>query len=129
MCASPGSSSADPFHRSTGPTIHAHPATLLSRADSFSASVMFAVFCIISGLNHIYIVLLAMALVWNTMVFGSYSETVNRPRMLGRDAKPKYWRINRTNPHLMWAPMLGPKFNRLWPHLLGYVPCVLRRTA
>ena len=91
---------------------------------SFSASIMAIVFAVAGGVNHLYMIISIFTLIWCTMVFGHVAEIVNRPftKPNDTDSKPQYWQINRSNPGLMWLPRLGPKFNRLWYHILGYVP-------
>lgn len=67
------------------------------------------VFAISGGLNHVYIVWQSFGLIWVTMVMGHFAEVINRPISRGDEVRPYYWLIN-------------ARFQRLYPHLLGYVP-------
>lgn len=89
---------------------------------SFSASVMAVVFAVAGGINHIYMLLMIVALIWTTMTYGWFSEVVCPPKDLGNDTRPKYWLKNNTNTHTLWLPAFGARFNRLIPHIMGYVP-------
>lgn len=89
---------------------------------SFSASVMAVVFSVAGGINHIYMLLMIVALIWTTMTYGWFSEVVCPPKDIGNDIRPKYWLKNNTNPHTLWLPGFGARFNRLIPHMMGYVP-------
>lgn len=89
---------------------------------SFSASVMALVFAAVSGVSHAYMLTMLFALIWTTMTFGHFAERVCPPKDLGNDTRPKYWLVNNSNPHLLWAPYFNGKFHRLFWHVLGYYP-------
>lgn len=75
---------------------------------SFSASVMIIAISVASGVNHVYMVTQIFVLMWATMVFGHYTEVLSRPVFDGRKI-PQKWAVE-------------SRFQRLQPHLLGYVP-------
>lgn len=89
---------------------------------SFSASIMALVFAVAGGINHLYMLLMIMALIFVTMFYGHYAEVVCPPKDLGNNKRPQYWLKNDTNPHTLWIPGLNGRFHRLIPHILGYVP-------
>jgi hypothetical protein len=83
---------------------------------------MAIVFAAVSGVNHAYMLTMIFVLIWCTMTFGHFSERVCPPKDLGNNIRPKYWLVNDTNTHLLWATYLNGKVHRLFWHVMGYVP-------
>jgi len=91
---------------------------------SFSASLMALVFSVAGGINHVYMLTCIFFLIFCTMMFGLFTETLCPPNDLGNDKKPLYWLRNDTNPHALWWPVLNGRIHRLMPHVAGYVPYI-----
>lgn len=83
---------------------------------------MAIVFAVVGGINHVYMLVMIFALMFCVQVFGHISERVCPPKDLGNDTRPRFWLVNDTNPHLLWAPYLNGKSHRLFWHLMGYFP-------
>ena len=93
-------------------------------SDSISAATMSLVLFAASGLVDDFILLCGFVLIHCTMYFGHFAEELSRPMYDPKTGKPSVWlksSINKDTLFFDWIPCLAP-LERLWPHLLGYVP-------
>ena len=77
-----------------------------------------------AGLVDDYLVLCGFILISCTMHYGHFAEELCRPMYDETTGKPTVWLKSGDNPDTLffnWLPCMAP-IERLWPHLLGYVP-------
>jgi len=85
---------------------------------------MIVTIAVASGINHVYMIGFIFGLMWCTMTYGYYTEVLSRPQGRAYE-KPMKWDINSTRfdfefPFL--PPWLSATLQRIFPHLMGYVP-------
>ena len=95
-----------------------------SCSDSFSASTMAIVVFAAAGLVDDFLLLTGVVLIHCTMHYGWMAEEMNRPMYDSESKKPTVWIKSADRPHTLvfdWMPCMAPA-ERLFPHILGYVP-------
>lgn len=84
------------------------------------SSIIFAA----AGLVDDFLLLCGFILIHCTMHYGFFSEELCRPMYDSKTGKPSKWLKSRDNPDTLfldWLPWMAP-LERLFPHLLGYIP-------
>ena len=81
---------------------------------------MIITIAVASGVTHVYMIIFIFALMFCTMTYGWVTEELSRPEDNG-DEKPMKWALRNGNPDLI-VPELPAAFQRLFPHIVGYVP-------
>lgn len=77
-----------------------------------------------AGLNDDFLLGCGVVLIHCTMHYGWMAEEMNRPMYDSESKKPTVWIKSADRPHTLvfdWMPCLAPA-ERLFPHILGYVP-------
>jgi hypothetical protein len=74
-----------------------------------------------SGVSHTYMIASNFALMFCVMCFGYYSEVTCPPEPNGV-SRPQRWAVRNSRPDLLVFPVFPAAFQRLAPHVLGYVP-------
>lgn len=85
---------------------------------------MIITIAVASGVAHVYMIMFTFALMFSTMTYGYFTEALSRPEKPKGGKKPSQWKIrDGAGPEVLSVETPGAAvIQRLFPHLMGYVP-------